>query len=115
MDLKSAFAPAVPRRPFFRAMLGDLKQRTGGVADDQKAHRTPLLKAPIGLRAAHRWYMPHEVSGSFSKLLQQCQGVGQEDMEQATEAVQPNATGAHLVSTEGVAAISLRKWIAEDL
>ena len=29
MDLKSAFAPAVPRRPFFRAILGDPKQSPG--------------------------------------------------------------------------------------
>ena len=51
MDLKSAFAPAVPRQPFFRAMFGDPKQSPGGVAEDQRAHRTLLLKAPIGLRA----------------------------------------------------------------
>ena len=38
MDLKSAFAPAVPRQPFFRAILGDPRQSPGGVADDQKAH-----------------------------------------------------------------------------
>ena len=30
MDLKSAFAPAVPRQPFFRAILGDPKQSPGG-------------------------------------------------------------------------------------
>ena len=40
MDLKTAFTPAVPRQPFFRAILGDPKQSPGGVADDQKAHRT---------------------------------------------------------------------------
>ena len=50
MDLKSAFAPAVPRQAFFRILLGDPKQSPGGVADGQRAHRTLLLKAPIGLR-----------------------------------------------------------------
>ena len=55
MDLMSAL---VPRQPFFRAMLGDPKQSLGGVADDQRAHRALLLKAPIGLRAPHAWYMP---------------------------------------------------------
>ena len=30
MDLKSAFAPAVPRRPFFRAILGDFFLRECG-------------------------------------------------------------------------------------
>ena len=33
MDLKSAFVPAVPRRPFFRILLGDPRQSPGGVAD----------------------------------------------------------------------------------
>ena len=47
MDLKSAFAPAVPRRAFFRLLLGDPRQSPGGVADGQRAHRTLLLKAPI--------------------------------------------------------------------
>ena len=32
MDLKSAFVPAVPRRPFFRILLGDPRQSPGGVA-----------------------------------------------------------------------------------
>ena len=31
MDLKSAFAPTVPRQPFFRLLLGDPKQSPGGV------------------------------------------------------------------------------------
>ena len=48
MDLKSAFAPTVPRQPFFRLLLGDPKQSPGGVADGQRAHRTLLLKAPLG-------------------------------------------------------------------
>ena len=30
MDLKSAFAPAVPRQPFFRLLLGDPKQTLVG-------------------------------------------------------------------------------------
>ena len=60
MDLKSAFAPTVPRQPFFRLLLGDPKQSPGGVADGQRAHRTLLLKAPIGLRAPTTWYMPHD-------------------------------------------------------
>ena len=45
MDLKSAFAPTVPRQPFFRLLRGDPKQSPGGVADGQRAHRTLLLKA----------------------------------------------------------------------
>ena len=69
MDLKSAFARAVPRQPFFRLLLGDPKQSPGGVADGQRAHRTLLLKAPIGLRAPTSWYMPHELPGVFHMLL----------------------------------------------
>ena len=46
MDLKSAFAPSVPRQPFFRLLLGDPKQSPGGVADGQRTHRTLLL--PLG-------------------------------------------------------------------
>ena len=48
MDLKSAFAPTVPRQPFFRLLLGDPKQSPGGVADGQRAHRTLLSKHPLG-------------------------------------------------------------------
>ena len=40
MDLKSAFAPTVPQQPFFRLLLGDPKQSSGGEADGQRAHRT---------------------------------------------------------------------------
>ena len=69
MDLKSAFAPAVPRQPFFRLLLGDPKQSPGGVADGQRAHRTLLLKAPIGLRAPTTWYMPHEVPSDTVEAL----------------------------------------------
>ena len=83
MDLKSAFAPAVPRQPFFRAMLGDPKQSPGGVAEDLRAHRTLLLKAPRGLRAPHAWYMPHEVPGVFNTLLHHCQGFRQDNLERA--------------------------------
>ena len=69
MDLKSAFAPTVPRQPFFRLPLGDPKQSPGGAADGQRAHRTLLFKAPIGLRAPTTWYMRHEIPGVFHMLL----------------------------------------------
>ena len=61
VDLKSAFAPTVPRQPFFRLLLGDPKQSPGGVADGQRAHRTLLLKAPLGLRAPTTW-LSHSLS-----------------------------------------------------
>ena len=66
---------AVPRQPFFRLLLGDPKQSPGGAADGQRAHRTLLLKAPIGLRAAaavgHRpsrgnWFRPDKVKATSS-------------------------------------------------
>ena len=41
MDLKSAFAPTVPRQPFFRLLLGDPKQSPGGVAFFFPRVRTP--------------------------------------------------------------------------
>ena len=51
MDLKSAFAPTVPRQPFFRLLLGDPKQSPGGVADGQRAHRTqPPLPGTCHMR-----------------------------------------------------------------
>ena len=50
MDLKSAFAPAVPRKPFFRACW-EIPNKAREESDDQRAHRALLLKAPIGLRA----------------------------------------------------------------
>ena len=57
MDLKSAFVPAIPRQPFLRLLFGDPKQSPGGVADNLREHRALLLKAPIGLLAAHRWWV----------------------------------------------------------
>ena len=61
---------AVPRQPFFRAILGDPKQSPWGVADDLREHRALLLKAPIGLRADHRWFMPHEMPSVIDDLIQ---------------------------------------------
>ena len=86
MDLKSAFAPTVPRQPFFRLLLGDPKQSPGGVADGQRAHRTLLLKAPIGLRAPTTWYMPHEIPGVFHMLLRHGRGFGLSDLEETAKA-----------------------------
>ena len=106
MNLKSAFAPAVPRQPFFRAMLGDPKQSPGGVPEDQRAHRTLLLKAPIGLRAPHAWYMPHEVPGVFKTLLHHCQGFRQDDLEQAADTVSQQPLGCTWFRPEGVTATS---------
>ena len=82
MDLKSAFAPTVPRQPFFRLLLGDPKQSPGGVADGQRAHRTLLLKAPIGLRAPTTWYMPHEIPEVFHMLLRHGRGFSLSDLEE---------------------------------
>ena len=106
MDLKSAFAPAVPRQPFFRAMLGDPKQSPGGVAEDLRAHRTLLLKAPIGLRAPHAWYMPHEVPGVFNTLLHHCRGFSQDDIERAADTVSQVPLGRTWFRPEGVVATS---------
>ena len=69
MDLKSAFVPAIPRQPFLRLLFGDPKQSPGGVADNLREHRALLLKAPIGLLAAHRWYMPHDLPAVLCNLL----------------------------------------------
>ena len=68
MDLKSAFLPAVPRRPFFRILLRDPRQSPGGVADNLREHRTLPLKASIGLRAENRWLMPQELPKACSLL-----------------------------------------------
>ena len=69
MDLKSAFVPAIPWQPFLRLLFGDPKQSPGGVADNLREHRVLLLKAPIGLLAAHRWYMPHDLPAVLCNLL----------------------------------------------
>lgn len=94
MDLKSAFAPAVPRQAFFRILLGDPQQSPGGVADGQRAHRTLLLKkAPIRLRAPHTWFMPHEFPSVFHALLQHGRGFGHSDLEADAEAVSRRPLG----------------------
>ena len=87
MDLKSAFAPTVPRQPFFRLLLGDPKQSPGGVADGQRAHRTLPLKAPLGLRAPTTWYMPHEIPGVCHTLLRHGRGFGLGDLEETAKVV----------------------------
>ena len=106
MDLKSAFAPTVPRQPFFRLLLGDPKQSPGGVADGQRAHRTLLLKAPIGLRAPTTWYMPHEIPGVFHMLLRQCRGFGLSDLEETANAVGHRPLGSNWFRPEKVKATS---------
>ena len=106
MDLKSAFAPTVPRQPFFRLLLGDPKQSPGGVADGQRAHRTLLLKAPIGLRAPTTWYMPHEVPGVFHMLLRHGRGFGLSDLEEAATAVGHRPLGSNWFRPDKVKATS---------
>ena len=106
MDLKSAFAPAVSRQPFFRLLLGDPKQSPGGVADGQRAHRTLLLKAPIGLRAPTTWYMPHEVPGVFHTLLRHGRGFGHNDLEEAAIAVGHRPLGGNWFRPDKVNATS---------
>ena len=106
MDLKSAFAPAVPRQPFFRLLLGDPKQSPGGVADGQRAHRALLLKAPIGLRAPTTWYMPHEVPGVFHMLLRHGRGFGHIDLEGAATAVGHRPLGGNWFRPDKVKATS---------
>ena len=106
MDLKSAFAPTVPRQPFFRLLLGDPKQSPGGVADGQRAHRTLLLKAPIGPRAPTTWYMPHEIPGVFHMLLRHGRGFGLSDLEETAKGVGHRPLGSSWFRPEKVQATS---------
>ena len=106
MDLKSAFAPTVPRQPFFRLLLGDPKQSPGGVADGQRAHRTLLLKAPIGLRAPTTWYMPREIPGAFHMLLRHGRGFGLSDLEETAKVAGHRPLGSSWFRPEKVQATS---------
>ena len=106
MDLKSAFAPTVPRQPFFRLLLGDPKQSPGGVADGQRAHRTLLLKAPLGLRAPTTWYMPHEIPGVCHMLLRHGRGFGLGDLEETAKVVGHRPLGSSWFRPEKVKATS---------
>ena len=106
MDLKSAFAPTVPRQPFFRLLLGDPKQSPGGVADGQRAHRTLLLKAPLGLRAPTTWYMPHEIPGVCHMLLRHGRGFGLGDLEETAKVVGHSPLGSSWFRPEKVKATS---------
>ena len=85
MDLKSAFVPAIPRQPFLRLLFGDPKQSPGGVADNLREHRALLLKAPIGLLAAHRWFMPHELPAVICSLLHSSAEVPLNKLTEAAE------------------------------
>ena len=85
MDLKSAFVPAIPRQPFLRLLFGDPKQSPGGVADNLREHRALLLKAPIGLLAAHRWYMPHDLPVVLCNLLHSSTEVPLDMLSEAAE------------------------------
>ena len=87
-------------------LLGDPNQSPGGVADGQRAHRTLLLKAPIGLRAPTAWYMPHEIPGVFHMLLRQCRGFGLSDLEEMANAVGHRPLGSNWFRPEKVKATS---------
>ena len=63
------------------------------MADGQRARRTLLLKAPIGLRAPNIWYMPHEFPGVFQALLHHGRGIGRTDLEDAAVAVSHRPLG----------------------
>ena len=106
MDLKSAFAPTVPRQPFCRLLLGDPKQSPGGVADGQRAHRTLLLKAPLGLRAPTTWYMPREIPGVCHMLLRHGRGFGLGDLEETAKVVGHRQLGSSWFRPEKVKATS---------
>ena len=99
------------RQPFFRLLLGDPKQSPGGVADGQRAHRTLLLKAPIGLRAPTTWYMPHEIPGVFHMLLRHGRGFGLSDLEETANAVGHRPLGSNWFRPEKVKA-SLRSPVS---
>ena len=100
------FAPTVPRQPFFRLLLGDPKQSPGGVADGQRAHRTLLLKAPIGLRAPTTWYMPHEIPEVFHMLLRHGRGFGLSDLEETAKVAGHRPLGGSWFRPEKVQASS---------
>ena len=90
MDLKSAFVPAVPRQPFFRILLGDPRQSPGGV----------LVKAPIGLRAMHKWFMPHGLPAVACSLLKESAEVPLLELTQAAQEVSSIALGSRWYSRE---------------
>ena len=100
MDLKSAFVPAVPRQPFFRLLLGDPRQSPGGVADNLREHRTLLLKAPIGLRAMHKWFMPHELPAVVCSLLKESAEIPTQELTQAAQEANNKALGSRWYSRE---------------
>ena len=100
MDLKSAFVPAVPRQPFFRLLFGDPKQSPGGVADNFRDRRALLLTAPIGLRAAHQWFMPHELQAVVCGLLQGCSEISLEALVQAARTSSHSSLGARWKTRE---------------
>ena len=86
MDLKSAFVPAVPQQPFFRILLrpsAEPRRR----ADNLRDHRALLLKAPIGLRADHKWFMPHEMPAVVCRLLKESAEVSMQVLAQAAQEV----------------------------
>lgn len=87
VDLKSAFAPAVPRQPFFRA-----------IAEDLKGHRALLLKA--GLRADHKWYMPHEIPTILCDLIKSSSEFPLEVLHQDAQAVRHSLLGKRWLTSE---------------
>ena len=68
-----------------RLLFGDPKQSPGGVADNLREHRALLLKAPIGLLAAHRWFMPHESPAVICSLLHSSAEVPLDKLTEAAE------------------------------
>ena len=111
MDLKSAFVPAVPRQPFFRILIGDPRQSPGGVADNLREHRTLLLKAPIGMRARHKWLMPQELPMVACSLLRESAEVPLIELTQAAKEVDSRALGSRWYSREDYACQTLDFFI----
>ena len=106
MDLKSAFVPAIPRQPFLRLLFGDPKQSCGGVADNLREHRALLLKAPIGLLAAHRWFMPHELPAVLCSLLHSSAELPLEHLAEAAEEASHGRLGCHWRTNEPCPSLS---------
>ena len=80
------------------------------MADGQRAHRTLLLKAPIGLRAPNIWKMPHEFPGVFQALLHHGRGLGHTELEEAAVAVSRRPLGSCWFRPDKVTAPGCREF-----
>ena len=102
---KSAFAPTVPRQPFFR-LLGDPKTEPWWSSRWTESPSHAPTQSSHWATSPTTWYMPHEMPGVFHMLLRHGPGFGLSDPEETAKVVGHRPLGSSWFRPEKVQATS---------